>query len=190
MSKPLLQVITASTRPGRIGGPIAEWIAGTARHHGGFEVEEIDLRDVNLPAMDEATHPRLGTYEHAHTKEWAATIDRADAFLFVIPEYNFHAPPALVNALDFLFNEWGYKPAGLVSYGGVSAGLRSAESLKGMLAALKIVAIPEAVSIPFAGTLVSDGSVEPNQQMRDGADAMLNELVRWEEALRGLRRGN
>lgn len=186
---PLLQVIIASTRPGRVGLPMGEWISAYAERNSDFGVELVDLAVVNLPNYDESKHPAMRDYDHAHTKAWAATIDRADAFLFVIPEYNFFAPPALVNALDFIYAEWAYKPAGIVSYGGVSAGLRSAQSVKQLLQALKIVAIPEAVSVPFVKNfLAEDGTIHPNEAMTDGADKMLAEVARWEEALRGLRR--
>jgi NAD(P)H-dependent FMN reductase len=187
---PVLQVIVASTRPGRVGLPVGEWITSVAREHGAFAPELVDLKEVALPPLDEPRHPRLQQYEHDHTKAWATSVERADAFLFVIPEYNFFAPPALINALDFVLKEWAYKPAGMVSYGGVSAGLRSAQATKQLLTALKMVPIPEAVSIPFiAKHLGEDGAVEANEPMIQGAHAMLDELARWEGALRELRRG-
>lgn len=187
---PLLQVIVASTRPGRVGLPMGEWISAYAERNTDFEVELVDLAVVNLPNYDEPRHPALRDYEHEHTKNWSKTIDRADAFLFVIPEYNFFAPPALINALDFIHGEWAYKPAGIVSYGGVSAGLRSAQATKQLLQSLKIVALPEAVSVPFVKNFVAeDGTIHPNEAMTEGADRMLAEVARWEQALRGLRRG-
>lgn len=184
----VLQVIIASTRPNRVGAPVASWIADVAREHGAFAVELVDLREVALPPMDEPAHPRLRRYEHEHTKAWSATVDRADAFLFVIPEYNFFAPPALVNAIDYLVAEWAYKPAGMVSYGGVSAGLRSAQATKQLLTALKMVPLPEAVSIPFVSQFLEDGRIVANEPMVQGARSMLDELARWEHALRDLRR--
>ena len=66
-------------------------------------------------------------YEHEHTKEWTASVNAADAFVFVLPEYNLLAAARFVNAIDYLFWEWQYKPVGFVSYGGVSGGLRAAQ---------------------------------------------------------------
>jgi NAD(P)H-dependent FMN reductase len=43
---------------------------------------------------------------HEHTKRWSAIVSRADAFVFVTPEYNYGSPPSLVNALDYLLREW------------------------------------------------------------------------------------
>jgi NAD(P)H-dependent FMN reductase len=186
---PVLQVVIASTRPGRVGLPVAEWFTGVVRDHGAIEPEVVDLAEVDLPNYDEPNHPRLRTYVHEHTKAFSATIDRADAFAFVIPEYNYGMPPALLNALTFLAAEWAYKPAGLVSYGGVSAGTRSAQMTKQVLTTHKCVPLPEAVSIPFVAKFVGDdGAVQANDAMTAGATGMLDELVRWELALRDLRR--
>jgi NADPH-dependent FMN reductase len=72
----------------------------------------------------------------------SATVDEADAFVFVTPEYN-HGPPAsLVNALSYLHHEWHYKPVGFVSYGGVSAGTRSVEMTKQIVTTLKMMPHP------------------------------------------------
>jgi len=87
VSKPLLQVIIGSTRPGRVGPAVADWITARAREHGFFDVDLVDLAEVNLPMFDEPRHPRFGQYEHQHTRDWSATIARGDAFIFVIPEW-------------------------------------------------------------------------------------------------------
>src|SRR4029079_993761 len=128
-----LAIVIASTRPGRVGPSVAAWALEAARDHGGFEPTLVDLADYNLPLLDEPEHPSLKKYHHDHTKRWSETIDAADAFLFVTPEYDFFAPAALVNAIQCLSQEWARKAAGIVSYGGVSGGLRSTQSLRLLL---------------------------------------------------------
>lgn len=188
MSK--LEIIVASTRPGRIGLPVGTWVTESAREHGGFdEVELVDLAEVNLPFMDEPNHPRLGQYVHDHTRAWSAKVAEADAFVFVLPEYNhgFNAP--LKNALDFLHQEWAHKPVGLVSYGGVSAGTRAAQMIKQVLTALRMLPVSEAVTLPYVHQFLVDGRIEPNEAMGAAAKGMLDELVRHTEVLRPLREG-
>jgi NAD(P)H-dependent FMN reductase len=184
---PRLLIIIASTRPGRVGLPVGRWFDALARSHGAFEVELVDLLELDLPFMDEPSHPRLHQYTHQHTKDWSATVERADAFAFVTPEYNHGFTAPLKNAIDFLHNEWKYKPVGIVSYGGVSAGTRAAQMLKPVLAALKMTPLSEAVSIPFVAQFIDDGVVRPNETMEQAADAMLGELLRVSDALRPLR---
>lgn len=184
---PNLHVLLASTRPGRAGEPVAQWFVERARLHGGFAVELVDLAAVALPPLDEPRHPRLADYQHEHTRRWSALVARADAFVVVTPEYNYGSPPALLNALDYLQREWAYKPVGMVSYGGVSGGTRSAQMTKGVLSALKMVPLVEAVIIPFVQQSIRDGAFHPDPVQDRAAQAMLDELVRWESALRVLR---
>lgn len=184
---PHLHVVICSTRPNRIGEPIAQWFRSQAAAHGGFTSELIDLKAVNLPPMDEPEHPMKRLYQHAHTKAWSAKVAAADAFVFVTPEYNFSAPPALLNAMNYLFHEWSAKPVGFVSYGGVSGGLRSVQVTKASATALRMVPLSDAVTLPFAGKLIENGVFTPPDVQKQAATKMLDELVRWEAALRPLR---
>ena len=193
VSNPLLQIVIASTRPGRIGLPIARWVEKAAVDHGGFEVEVVDLAEIGLPVFDEPVHPRMRSYTHDHTKAWSATVDRADAFVFVMPEYNHSFNGALKNAIDFLFHEWQHKPVGTVSYGGVGAGIRAVAQLKPVLAALSMPVMVSAVPIPFVTAHVSgEGDARtftPNAEIEAGATAMLDALAAWIPASRVLRAG-
>lgn len=182
-----LHVIIASTRPGRIGLPVGTWFAEQARAHAKFEVTVVDLKEVNLPFLDEPKHPKMQQYEHEHTKAWSKTIDAADAFVIVTPEYNFSAPASLINALDFLYTEWNYKPAGFVSYGGISGGMRSVEHAKQVLTTIKVVPLFEAVALPFAAKSITDGKFQGSESNEKSATAMLDELLKWATALKTMR---
>lgn len=182
-----LAVITVSTRPGRVGPAIAEWFVGQARADAGFEVVPVDLAEVALPLYDEPKHPRLKDYQHDHTKRWSAIVEAADAVVFVAPEYNFAPSPALVNALDYLVHEWAYKPAGFVSYGGVSGGLRAVQMTKLILTTLKMVPLTEQVTLPMVFEHLRDGRFDAKPIHDDSAKVMLKELRRWAVALKAMR---
>jgi len=184
-----LQVVIASTRQGRKGASVATWFERQARQHAKFNIELVDLALVNLPLFNEPEHPRLRHYQHDHTRRWSALVDKADAFVFVTPEYNFSTPPALVNALDYLVQEWAYKAVGFVSYGGISGGTRSVQMTKQIVTALKMVPLYEAVTLPFFTKFLdpATGVFTPEETHDKAAATMLNELVRWTEALSTLR---
>ena len=182
-----LGVIVASTRPGRVGLPIAEWFVERAQLHGKFEVSLLDLQAFALPLLDEPNHPRLQKYEKPHTLAWSAKVQAMDAFVLVTPEDNFASPPALLNARDYLFNEWAYKPAAFVSYGGLSGGLRSVQMTKTILTSLKMMPIPEAVTIAFFSKLMSEGKFTGEPTHDKSCVAMLDELHKWATALAPLR---
>jgi NAD(P)H-dependent FMN reductase len=187
----VLQVVTVSTRPQRVGPHVAEWFLERARLHGAFSVEAIDLATVNLPMFDEPRHPRFGQYEHEHTKAWSELVARGDAYVFVTPEYNYGAPPSIVNAIDYLNREWAYKPVGFVSYGGVSGGTRSVQMIKQIVSALHMVPLTEAVNIPFFAQHVDkeSGAFSPGATQEAAAALMLDELSRWATALEPMRGG-
>jgi NAD(P)H-dependent FMN reductase len=185
---PKLSVIIGSTRPGRVGLPVGQWFHELAKAHGKFEVRLVDLKDLNLPFLDEPKHPRLAEYVHEHTKAWSEIVKSSDAFVFVTPEYNYSVAPALLNAIDYLFHEWAYKAAGFVSYGGISGGMRSAHALKQPLGTLKVVGIPEAVTITFFSQLMENGVFKGSETHEKASAAMLDELLRWTEALASLRK--
>jgi NAD(P)H-dependent FMN reductase len=181
-------VLIGSTRPGRVGLPVGRWLDGRARAHGAFEVQLVDLLELSLPLMDEPNHPRLRSYTQRHTEEWSAQVDAADAFVFVMPEYNYGFTAPLKNAIDYLHQEWLYKPVGFVSYGGVAAGTRAVQMLKQVVTTLKMTPLFEAVSIPFVAQFIDDnGELQANEVMLQAADTMLDELARVAAMLAQLR---
>lgn len=187
-TRPTLLIIVASTRPGRVGLPVAEWFEARALGQGDFDIDLADLKEIDLPFFDEPKHPRLQEYEHQHTKDWSARVAAADAVVIVTPEYNYGLPAPLKNALDFISLEWNYKPVGFVSYGGVSAGTRSVQMIKQVVTTLKMFPLFENVSIPFVSQFIGEGGeLTANDVMENAADAMLAELRRVSDAMALLR---
>ena len=182
-----LNIVIGSTRPGRAGPAIAHWLRDVAEAHGGFEVELVDLAEVGLPLLDEAAHPRLQQYEHDHTKRWSQSVASADAFLFVTPEYDYFPPASLVNAVQVLSKEWARKPAGVVSYGGVSGGLRAAQVLRQLLSNVNMHALPQTVPVPFFSQHIQEGAFRPGDQVTAGTQGLLDEILKWATALKALR---
>jgi NAD(P)H-dependent FMN reductase len=116
-------------------------------------------------------------------------VSRADAYVFVTSEYDFGPPASLINAMQYLLHEWSYKPLGLVTYGGVSGGTRSAQTIKLTATALKMMPMVEAVSIPFFTQHIDkeSGAFDPGDIQAKAAVLMLDELYRWAEALLPMR---
>jgi NAD(P)H-dependent FMN reductase len=188
LGMPTLMIVIASTRPGRVGLPVADWFHTHAREHGHFQIDLVDLAELDLPMLDEPNHPRLRRYTKEHTRRWSARVDAADAFAFVTPEYNYGFNAPLKNAIDYLHHEWKNKPVGFVSYGGVSGGTRAVQMLKQVVSGVSLVPVSASVSIPFVRQFVDDQDrMQPNDTMEEAAPALLEELARMEHALRELR---
>ncbi|MCI5075408.1 NAD(P)H-dependent oxidoreductase [Oricola sp.] len=183
-----LNVIVTSTRPGRNGLKIGQWVADFARENSDFEVELVDLADFDLPLLDEPNHPMAQDYKHEHTKRWSAVNAKADAFVFVSPEYNYFPAASTVNAIQTLHKEWHKKPVGLVGYGGVSGGVRAMQSAKILMTTVSMMPLPQEVPIPFVfNFLTEDGKFNPADEVQQGTKAMLGELAGWAETLKPLR---
>lgn len=183
-----LTIILTSTRPGRVGKPVADWFHRHAlAHPAGFDIGFADLAEINLPMLDEPNHPAMQKYAHEHTKRWSQIVDGSDAFIFVLPEYNYSPPAPFVNAVDYLYKEWNYKPAGFVSYGGISGGIRSTETAKHILTTLEMVPVKQQVMIPMVAQHLEDGSFVPNKIHEQSAQALLEATARWAKALKSMR---
>ena len=188
--KPILHIVIASTRPGRKGPSVAKWVHQVALTHGKFEARLVDLADFELPVFDEPNHPAKQDYVHEHTKRWSRSVTKADAFVFVQPEYNHFPPSSLINAMEFLYREWTYKPVAFVSYAGQSGGMRSVEATKLYCVQFKMVPLMEAVAIPgFEKKLDKDGVFIADETLDAMAVKMLDEILRWADALKVLRTG-
>ena len=186
---PTLQIVVASTREGRQGPIVGQWFTAVARAQNLFYVEAVDLANMALPLLDEPRHPSLRQYEHEHTRRWSEIVARADAYVFVTPEYDYSAPASLINAIQYLSHEWAYKPAGFVSYGGVSGGTRGVQMSKQLVTAVKMMPMSEGVAIPFFAQYISPntGIFAPGELQSQSAIVMLTELHRWAVALKPMR---
>ena len=182
-----LKIITASTRPERKGIHVSQWVIESAKSNPSFQVEHFDLKEVNLPFLDEPHHPRFHNYTKQHTKDWSNKISGGDAYVFVIPEYNYGYTAPLKNAIDFLFREWAYKVAGIVSYGGVAGGTRATQMFKQVLTTLKMVPVTESLPIPFFSSHIKDDVFVPTEVLNNGLHDMFQEMIKVDKGLRVIR---
>src|SRR5258705_1596336 len=83
-----IAIIIGSTRPGRNGEAVGKWVHEIAKKRSDAEFELVDIKDFNLPLLDEPRSPMMKQYSHEHTKVWSAKIASFDAYVFVTPEYN------------------------------------------------------------------------------------------------------
>lgn len=188
MGKHQLKIITSTTRRGRKGTAVANWITRLSKEVTFFETELLDLANIQLPFLDEIDHPALRHYQNAYSHQWSATIDSADAFVIVLAEYNFGFPAPIKNALDYLYHEWKHKPVAILSYGAFSGGLRSTLMLKQVLAALNMIPLAGSIAIPsFDKYIGDDGNFVPKESLVHSAHVMFSELRRWSEVLKTMR---
>lgn len=183
-----IKVLVGTTRPNRFSPKVADWIMSLVKKEKDVEFEIIDLAKVNLPLFDEPVPPLSQKYEHQHTKDWVATIGKADGFIFVTGEYNHAVPAALKNAIDFVNHEWAFKPVAFVSYGADAGGARAVEQLRAITGYLKMYDLGEWVQFNNYWTMVNEkGQFTPTDQHTEAGQKLLDQLVFWAQDMKKAR---
>ncbi|HBA84435.1 MAG TPA: NADPH-dependent FMN reductase [Verrucomicrobia bacterium] len=180
-------IIVGSTRPGRKAEAVARWVHEIATKRSDAQFELVDIKDFNLPLLDEAESPSMQQYSQPHTKAWSAKIDAFDAFVFVTPEYNHGISGALKNAIDFLYREWNNKAAGFVGYGGVG-GTRAVEQLRLVMGELQVADVRAQVALSLAGDFENYSVFKPRPTQEKSVNTLLDQVIAWGGALKTLRK--
>jgi NAD(P)H-dependent FMN reductase len=179
-------IILGSTRPGRKGAQVADWVMEHAKNRADAEFELIDLADYPLPHLDEPLPPSMGQYQNAHTHQWAATIAKYDGYIFVTPEYNHSTSGVLKNAIDYLYAEWNDKAMGVVSYGAVG-GARAAEHLRLIAGELQMADVRTNVALSMFTDFVNFTDLQPGEHQVQALGTLMDQVVAWSTALAPLR---
>ena len=179
-------IILGSTRPGRNGEAVANWVLEQSKSRTDAEFELIDIADYNLPLLDEPMPPGYRQYTKDHTFKWSEKIEEFDGFVIVTAEYNHGVPGALKNAMDYLFEEWNNKAVGFVSYGS-AMGVRSVEHLRGISAELQMADVRQQVMLSLFTDFKDMSEFAPQEYHKESVQTLFDQVIAWSEALKPLR---
>jgi len=180
-------IILGSTRPGRNGEAVANWVYNIAKKREDAEFEVVDIKDYDLPLLDEPYPAMMQQYTKDHTKKWSEKIKEFDGFIFVTAEYNHSIPGALKNAIDYLNVEWINKAVGFVSYGS-AGGVRAVEHLRGVAAELQMADVRAQVMLSLFTDFVNMSKFKPDTRHESSLNDVLNQVTAWSNALKSLRK--
>src|SRR5438046_6672990 len=171
-------VILGTSRQGRASEHPAGFVMDHAAKPRDMRTELIDIRNIRL-SIDDAG-------EAIKDPNFSATVNEADALIFVVPEYNHSFPGLLKHVLDTNLKEYIHTAAGVC---GVSAGpfggARMIQNFLPVLRELGIVAIFWDVYFGNAGKLFDTATGKITDPAYTGRlDKFLNELVWMARALR------
>jgi NAD(P)H-dependent FMN reductase len=183
-------VILGSTREGRVGDKVAQWVMEKTKNVDSVEFEFVDLRDLKLPYYNEPAHPSMveeDNYADDRICNWIDKVREADGFLIVTPEYNHGYPAVLKTALDYPYIEWNKKPVGFVSYGGLAGGARAVEQLRLVSIELQMAPIRDTVVIPGIGEFVEEKGFKNNERFDKTLGEVFEQLIWWGTILKSAR---
>jgi NAD(P)H-dependent FMN reductase len=183
-------VFYGSYRSDRVGIRMATFVTKELRARGAV-ADLIDAREVGLPMLDRMykEFPK-GTAPKA-MEDLAGRIRAADAFVFVIGEYNFGPQPGLKNLTDHFLEEWYWRPAAVVSYSpGRLSGARASSAWHPILSEMGMIVTSSTVAVgPIAATFDADGEPigEPGRRTKGAFERVADDLAWWTSAARNQR---
>ena len=179
-----LMILWGSSRRGRKGGVVSDWVKRHAQADGRFEaIDFVDLQEMVLPFFDEPISPfsmaREGLeYSHPEGKAWAERVAKSDGVLIVTPEYNHGPPGVLKNALDWVGKEWLDKPVAFVSYGSTAGGARAVEQLRSITIELGLVQVANPIHFVFFAQAFNEQGDPKYEGTNNSLKKMFDELIR------------
>ncbi|MFA6333996.1 MAG: NAD(P)H-dependent oxidoreductase [Bacteroidales bacterium] len=182
-----IAIIIGSTRPGRNCEAVAFWVNEIAQKRSDAKFELVDIKDYDLPLLDEPVPASMQQYMHPHTKLWSEKIKSFDAFIFVTPEYNHAATGALKNAIDYLYVEWNNKAAGFVSYGS-AGGVRAVEQLRLIMGELQVADVRAQVALSLFTDFENYSVFKPAPHHEAILNTVIDQVIAWGIALKPLRK--
>ena len=186
MSDTLL-VFYGSYRADRQGIRLANYLVSAFTEHGA-RAELIDAKAIDLPMLDRMYKEHPAGTAPAAMEALAQKIKAADAFVFVVGEYNWSVQPGLKNLTDHFLEEWFWRPAAIASYSaGRVAGVRSSVAWHGILSEMGMVVISSTLAVGNIGQSLDnagDTTGEGGAALERAFPRFADDLAWWTEAAR------
>lgn len=175
-------IVIGSVREGRNGKQVGDWIYEQAlkRTDASVTYELVDLKEYDLPLM--------GTKESADIARWSEKMASFDGYVFITAEYNRLVPGAFKNALDYLKPEVQNKAVAFVGYGGFG-GLAAIESLRVATSEQQLAGVQAQVNFLLTNDFENMNKLVPKPYHEKSLNNMLDQLLSWSKALKGVRQG-
>lgn len=183
-----IQIILGSTREGRAGEKVANWVIKELREFKEIHTELLDLKDYPMPFYGEVLPVETlhHHYKAENAEKWVNKVKEADGYIIITPEYNHGYSAVLKNALDYAYEEWNKKPVAFISYGGVAGGARAVEQLKQVAVELQMAPLRESVHINkiWEAFDKEDGKLVDQEEHSKKLKTVAEHLIWWTDALK------
>jgi NAD(P)H-dependent FMN reductase len=183
-------VFYGSYRSDRRGIRLADYLVRALRARG-EDVELIDAKEIGLPMLDRMFKEYAPDTAPEAMARLAAKIRLADAFLFVVGEYNWGVQPGLKNLTDHYLEEWFWRPAAIASYSaGRLGGARSSVAWRNTLAEMGMVVISSTLTVGSITSALNEAAEpigEAGARLERAFGPFADDLAWWTEAARAQR---
>ena len=171
-------IVTGSVRQVNENAGIVDIIAAEVNGRDGLTAQVADLGALNLPFFNAPTSPSAEEYTITDeaVRQWSDMVSKADAVMFVAPEYNHGLSAVQKNAIDWLYSEWNAKVVAYVVYGR-HAGVHTLAQLQEISTVVKWKPIDKVVALQFTRDIATDGSLIAAEEFRGEIVAAVDQLV-------------
>lgn len=180
-----IAVVLGSTRQGRNGAAVADWILQKADGRTTADYELVDLRDFPLPFFDAPVSPAYVPSQDPAVQAFGARIAEFDGYVFVTPEYNHSFSAVLKNALDSVYAEFNGKAAAFASYGAFQ-GARAVEQLRLVASELQLAHVRQQLGFSLFTDFQNMSVFTPGPQHDASAETLFTQLEAWAGALKSI----
>lgn len=151
-------VFYGSYRRDRQGIRLADYCVRQLEERGA-DVELIDAKALDFPMLDRMYKEYPEGEAPAAMAALAEKIKAADAFVFVVGEYNWSVQPGLKNLTDHFLEEWFWRPAAIASYSaGRLGGVRAALAWRDILGEMGMAVVSSTIAVgPIKDAFDADG---------------------------------
>jgi NAD(P)H-dependent FMN reductase len=183
-------VFYGSYRSTRVGIRMANFVTNELRTRGVL-AELIDAHVIGLPILDRMYKEYPKGSAPPAMEALAGKIRAADAFVFVVGEYNWGPQPGLKNLTDHFLEEWFWRPAAIVSYSPSRlSGARASSAWHPILSEMGMVVVSSTVAVgPISETLDALGEPigEVGRLAQKAFHRVADDLAWWTSAARNQR---
>jgi len=180
-----IAVVLGSTREGRNGAAVADWIVQKGADRTAATYELVDLRDYPMPFFAAPVSPAYAPPTDPAVIKWAQKVAEYDGYVFVTPEYNHSFSAVLKNALDSVYHEFNNKAAAFASYGAYN-GARAVEQLRGVASELQLAHVRQQLGFSLLTDFENFSTFTPGPQHDAHAEILFTQLEAWAGALKSV----
>lgn len=184
-----ITILYGAVRTGRLSIRAARAVVTALNATNKAEVTFIDIKDYNLPVMEE----RLKDMAKPDEKllEISNKLITADGIIFITPEYNNSYSGALKNAVDFFTKEWSLKPIGIVTASeGAMGGINASNLLQLLVLAINGFAMPTKLLVPELSKNLDENGVTQNEKLAKNITRFVADFLWFTEAIANHKKNN
>ena len=176
-----IEIISGSPRAARLSNRVARFLKKQLLDVSEHEVNIIDVRDWNLPPMQEVwTSVEKTPFAF---QSLAKRMFQADAFILVSPEFNGSYTPAMKNLLDH-FPKQHRKTFGIVTASpGAMGGMRASQQMQLLVGALFGILAPHMLITPGVDKKFDENGNLTDPAFQKSIDLFINEYLWLAEAI-------